>query len=145
MKNYLLMAEDSARAGTSAARAALNQYAGTAYAELAEEAALDGADMQRMTPPAVPVTGCAMQGQNRLLLAPNPSTGHVRVGYGLTQAASVVELRVYDQWGQPAGTYALTDQALAEGVSLKLGAGIYHCTLVADGAVVARERLLITK
>ena len=79
-----------------------------------------------------------------LLLAPNPSTGHVRVGYSLPQAAKVVELRVYDEWGQAAGTYALTDEALASGVTLRLREGIYHCVLLADGAVAAKERLLIT-
>ena len=77
------------------------------------------------------------------LLASNPSTGHVRVGYGLPQAAKAVTLRVYDQWGAPMSTYALTDETLAEGVTLKLRAGIYHCTLEADGAIVAKERLLL--
>ncbi len=38
---------------------------------------------------------------------------------------------------QPARTYSLTDKVLS--------AGIYHCTLLADGVVVAHERLLITK
>jgi hypothetical protein len=74
-----------------------------------------------------------------------PSTGHVQVGYGLPQTAKTVVLHVYDPWGQPQGTYALTDEALSEGVTLRLRAGIYHCTLVADGVVVAKERLLITK
>ena len=39
----------------------------------------------------------------------------------------------------------LPDEALAAGVTLQLRAGIYQCVLLADGAVVARERLLITK
>ena len=78
-------------------------------------------------------------------LAPNPSTGYVRVGYSLAHAAKAVALRVYDQWGAPMATYTLTDEALAEGVTLKLRAGIYHCVLVADGVVAAKERLLITK
>lgn len=46
---------------------------------------------------------------------------------------------------QPVGTYALTDEALASGITLKPRAGIYHCALLADGALVARERLLIIK
>ena len=33
----------------------------------------------------------------------------------------------------------------AAGVTLQLRAGIYQCVLLADGVVVARERLLITK
>ena len=59
-----------------------------------------------------------------------PSTGHVRI---------------YDEWGQWQGEYALTDAALAEGVTLQLRPGIYHCNLVADGKVVAKERLLINR
>ena len=140
---FTAMAEDSTRWGASAARAALNQYAGTAYAELAEgEEEAD--DMQRTTPQATDAVEAPAR-RAFILLAPNPSNGHVRVGYGLERAAKTVELRVYDQWGQPMGAYTLTDEALTEGVTLKLRAGIYHCVLVADGAVVAKERLLITK
>jgi hypothetical protein len=39
----------------------------------------------------------------------------------------------------------LADERLAEGVELRLRAGIYQCQLVADGVVVARERLLIQR
>jgi hypothetical protein len=82
-----------------------------------------------------------------MMLSPSltSSTGHVRVGYGLTQTAQQVTLRVYDEWGQWRGEYALTDAALAEGVTLQLRPGIYHCNLVADGKVVAKERLLINR
>jgi hypothetical protein len=37
------------------------------------------------------------------------------------------------------------DERLAEGVYLHLREGIYQCQLVADGVVVARERLLINR
>ena len=98
----------------------------------------------RLRPGAAPPAASIAPPAAFLLLLPNPSTGHVRVGYGLPQTAAVVELRVYDQWGQPVGTYALTDEALASGVWLRLRAGIYLCHLVADGTVRAKERLLIT-
>jgi hypothetical protein len=75
----------------------------------------------------------------------HPSTGLVRVGYGLPQAAKTVELRVFDAWGRPMGTYSLADDKLGEGVYLNLRQGIYQCQLVADGVVAAKERLLITK
>ena len=78
------------------------------------------------------------------LLAPNPSPGHVRVSYGLAQPAKAVELRLYDAWGRTAGTYALPTTGQPVERPLPLRAGIYHCTLVADGAIVAKERLLIT-
>ncbi len=67
------------------------------------------------------------------------------MGYGLPKAAERVVLRVYDKWGQPQGAHALTSKALAEGVTLTLRSGLYQCVLVADGRVVARERLMITR
>ena len=130
--------------GTMAARAALNRYAGANYCEIGEtEEELDAA---RLLPTSgISKVTAAQRGPAAfLLLAPNPSTGHVRVGYGLPGAAKFVVLRLYDEWGQPAGEYALTDEALEAGVTLRLRAGIYHCMLLADGAVVAKERLLIT-
>ena len=137
--SFTAMAEDSLKWGSSAARAALNQYAGTNYRELRLDEGTETGEAARGTAVA-PTEATAF-----IVLLPNPSTGHVRVGYGLAHPAAVVELRVFDQWGQPQGTYALTDEALASGVWLRLRAGIYHCQLVADGAVVAKERLLITK
>ena len=140
---FVAMAEDSTRWGAQAARAALNQYAGTNYQDIFE----DGEDLglgARLKTPTALTSAAKVKPAAFLLLAPNPSTGHVRVGYSLPQTAKAVELRVYDEWGQPAGTYALTDEALAAGVMLRLRDGIYHCVLLADGAVVAKERLLIT-
>jgi hypothetical protein len=144
---FVAMAEDSTAWGSPAARAALNQYAGTEYAEL-DEFVADSATAARTTtrgpdgrlkPRAEPTPERVAS----IVLVPNPSTGHVRVGYGLPRAARTVEMRVYDSWGQLRGTYALDDEALAAGVTLALAPGIYQCQLVADGAVVARERLLI--
>lgn len=88
-----------------------------------------------------PATGRGGQ----LLLAPNPSTGEVRVGYGLPQAARTVRMRVFDEWGRPADERALTADALSEGVVLRLRPGLYHCQLIADEKVVATERLLIAR
>ena len=140
---FVAMAEDSLAWGCMAARTALNLYAGTHYPPIG-----DG-DGETGDGPAAARHGATAPGVQSahpaatLLLLPNPSTGHVRVGYGLPQAATTVELRVFNQWGQPQGTYTLTDEALTAGVWLRLRAGIYHCQLVADGAVVAKERLLI--
>ena len=138
------MAEDSTAWGSMAARSALNQYAGTNYRplllddepttdELARAAAVSPTPAARPAPAAF------------IVLAPNPSTGHVRVGYGLPQTARVVTLRVFDEWGRPAGEHSLDDAALEAGVVLRLRSGLYHCQLVADGKVVVTERLLISR
>lgn len=136
---FSALAEDSLKWGATAARAALNQYAGTNYRELRLDEGTETGEAARGTAVA-PTEATAF-----IVLLPNPSTGHVRVGYGLPHSAATVELRVFDSWGQPQGTYPLTDEALSAGVWLRLRAGIYYCQLVADGAVVAKERLLITK
>ena len=139
---FTAMAEDSLRWGSAAARAALNQYAGTNYRELTFDEGEAGVGA-RQTAPALDGVGKATPAAF-LVLAPNPSTGHVRVGYSLLQTAQAVELRVDDEWGQPVGAYALTDEALTAGVTLRLRVGLYQCVLRADGAVAAKERLLIT-
>lgn len=133
------MAEDSLTRGYLAARAAMNQYGGTHYRLTEwEDAEGDGADLGRSAGPVEPTPPTAF-----LVLTPNPSTGHVRVGYGLPRTAQQVAVRVYDEWGQPCGEHRLTAESLAEGVTLRLRPGLYQCVLEADGQVVAKERLLI--
>jgi hypothetical protein len=131
------MAEDSLTWGSYAARTALNMYAGTHYTIwYAGDGGDEASGLNRAAPTPVAAS-------HTLLLAPNPSDGQVTVTYTLPAAAQAAEVVIYDAWGAEVLRRSLNGKQTTAELRLALRAGLYNAVLLADGALVAKERLLI--
>lgn len=134
------MADDSLTWGSIAARAALNYYAGTHYREWTlDEQPLDA---ERGTAKALASENARPEAAAaQLRLVPNPTDGPVTVQYRLPAGARQARLVVYNSWGTEVARYALEGETAT--LRLPTRAGLYVCALWADGAIVAKEQVLV--
>lgn len=81
-----------------------------------------------------------------LSLFPNPSKGFVTLTVGKTKVGTTYQLRLSNIIGQEVRAIALRPDLTEAGLPLdlrELPAGMYLCSLVADGKVVSTKRLIL--
>ena len=139
----MAIASDTSQFGSSNAKAMIQFANGTTFQERIDPLAFNSSHTMIKSKPDPDVE---KSDDRAIVLYPNPTNDRVNISYTLPEGVSSAVISTFDMMGRRVFSYQLSNQKgiLNQNVS-ELPSGIYFYMIIANGAVVAHDKLVISK